>query len=274
METMAAYIIGFLSAFGLLFALWLVVKVMRKGPAPKACGESESVAADSKLLHLGTLAGGLAHEIKNPLSTLSVNLQLLREDWEKTDSPASKRILAKLAALQNETKRLEDILNDFLRFARRDELELEKADINRLLEEIIDFTKPQLLQKGIEILTYFEPSIPDTLLDVRLMKQALLNVFINAREAAPEGAQIIVKTSGVKEGFRIEIIDTGRGIPPDIREKVFDVYFSTKKGGTGLGLPTAARIIQQHGGRISFQSEPGKGTNFIIDIPFDRGPRD
>jgi len=267
MGSVTWFILGFACATVLLVAASVAGR--RKKPGAVAAS-SKGAAGDEKLLQLGTLAGGLAHEIKNPLSTLSVNLQLLKEEWQQTNSPASRRMLARIAALQQETKRLEEILNDFLRFARRDDLQLEEADINRLLEEIIDFIKPRLLQHNIEILTYFDQSIPASPLDIQLMKQALLNIFFNAEQALSDGGQIIVKTSKSKNSFRIEIIDTGRGIPDDIKGKIFDVYFSTKKGGTGLGLPTAARIIAQHNGEISFQSEPGKGTDFIIDIPFER----
>ena len=261
------FILGFVCAAALLVGAYVAGRRKKQASAPAG---SKAAAGDEKLLQLGTLAGGLAHEIKNPLSTLSVNLQLLKEEWQQTNSPASRRMLARIAALQQETKRLEDILNDFLRFARRDELKLEDTDINRLLEEIVDFIKPRLVQHDIEILTYFDHTIPGAPLDTQLMKQALLNIFFNAEQAMPDGGQIIVKTSKSKNSFRIEIIDTGQGIPDDIKGKIFDVYFSTKKGGTGLGLPTAARIIAQHDGEISFQSESGRGTNFIIDMPLER----
>jgi len=261
------FILGFLSGSLLLVLLWLVTGKRRNEKRRSTTGAASDSQRNARL---GMLAGGLAHEIKNPLSTLSVNLQLLKEDWEKLQTPPKAKVLAKLAALEKETKRLEDILNDFLRFASEEKLRLEEVNVNELLGEIIEFIKPKLLQKNIEVLSYFDASVPSILLDVKLMKQALLNVFLNAEEAVSDGGQIVVKTLKTKKGVRIDIIDTGGGVPDDLKEKIFEVYFSTKKGGTGLGLPTAARIIEEHNGKLSFESEPGKGTDFIIEVPFER----
>ncbi|MCK5579092.1 MAG: two-component sensor histidine kinase, partial [Planctomycetes bacterium] len=114
---------------------------------------------------------------------------------------------------------------------------------------------------------YYEPSLPELDLDGKLMKQALLNIMINARQAMPEGGELIVKTRLADTQVELEFTDTGLGMTPDVREKIFNVYYSTKKTGTGLGLPTARRIIEEHNGFISVQSEVGKGSCFIIRLP-------
>lgn len=220
-----------------------------------------------RLAFVGTLAGGLAHEIKNPLSTLNINLQLLKEELQEMTEENSKRAHRKTQVLQKEVQRLEQILNDFLRFARGQKLELKEHDINEILDEVVDFITPEIKQKNILILKSYDANLPACRVDSNLIKQALLNIIINAEQAMEHGGELMVRTSGDKKHIQIDITDTGAGIPKDIIDKIFQVYFSTKKAGTGLGLPTAKRIIEDHRGTISVQSEEGKGTNFSIQLP-------
>ena len=220
-----------------------------------------------RLAFIGTLAGGLAHEIKNPLSTLNINLQLLQEELESMTGENSKRVYRKTQVLQKEVQRLEQILNDFLRFARGQKLELKDHDINEILDEVADFVTPEIKQKKILILKSYDADLPQCHLDSNLIKQAILNIIINAEQAMENGGELMIRTSKDKKYIQIDITDTGPGIPKDIIDKIFQVYFSTKKTGTGLGLPTAKRIIEDHRGTISVQSEEGKGTNFSIKLP-------
>ena len=220
-----------------------------------------------RLAFIGTLAGGLAHEIKNPLSTLNINLQLLQEELESMTGENSKRVYRKTQVLQKEVQRLEQILNDFLRFARGQKLELKDHDMNEILDEVADFVTPEIKQKKILILKSYDADLPQCHLDSNLIKQAILNIIINAEQAMENGGELMIRTSKDKKYIQIDITDTGPGIPKDIIDKIFQVYFSTKKTGTGLGLPTAKRIIEDHRGTISVQSEEGKGTNFSIKLP-------
>lgn len=222
-----------------------------------------------RLAFVGTLAGGLAHEIKNPLSTLSINLQLLMEDVQSIAGENSKKVHMKIQSLQREVQRLEEILNDFLRFARGQKLELEDCDMNEVLDEVVDFVTPEIKQKKILILKSYDAGLPRCRIDSNLIKQAILNVIINAEQAMEHGGELMIRTSANKKYIQIDITDTGTGIPKEIMDKIFQVYFSTKKTGTGLGLPTAKRIIEEHKGMISVQSEEGKGTNFSIQLPID-----
>ncbi len=222
-----------------------------------------------RLAFVGTLAGGLAHEIKNPLSTLSINLQLLMEDVQSMTGENSRKAHIKIQALQREVQRLEEILNDFLRFARGQKLELKDCDMNEVLDEVVDFVTPEIKQKKILILKSYDASLPHCRIDSNLIKQAILNVIINAEQAMGNGGELMIRTSINKKYIQLDITDTGTGIPKEIMDKIFQVYFSTKKTGTGLGLPTAKRIIEEHKGIISVQSEEGKGTNFSIKLPID-----
>ena len=222
------------------------------------------------LVELGQLTGGLAHEIKNPLSTINVNLQLLAEDLARHDDEQHRRWLRRLTSVQEETHRLRGILDDFLRFAGKYELNLQRVDLRRMVEELTDFFAPQAEAAKVILRTALPEAATHCLLDEKLIKQAVLNLMINAVEAMPEGGELLVKVAANRSQALLEIIDTGPGIPPEKLPKIFEVYYSTKKGGTGLGLPTTRRIVREHNGTIRVESEPGKGTRFIITLPAAR----
>lgn len=218
--------------------------------------------------HLNVLAAGLVHEIKNPLNTISVNLQLLNEDLQVDSSKTGKKMLSRIQLLQKEVFRLQDILSDFLRFTNKHELNLEECDINEIIENVLDFVAPEAIQNSIRILKNFDSNLPKCNLDRNVIKQALLNVILNAQQAMSEGGELMVRTFQNRENIYIDITDTGYGIPSDKIDKIYQVYYSTKKTGTGLGLPTVKRIIEGHKGTISVHSEEGKGSSFLIQIPF------
>jgi signal transduction histidine kinase len=222
-----------------------------------------------RLAELGTLTGGLAHEIKNPLSTVLLNLQLLQEDLNPNE-PAHGRLVARLATVTREASRLRDILDDFLRFAGKIELRKEPVDLNRLLEELIDFFAPQaqLSKVQLRFKPYKEPLTAE--IDPRLIKQMILNLMINALQAMPNGGDLIVSADVTGDDAVIDVIDTGAGISADAVGKIFQAYYSTKKGGTGLGLAMAQRIVQEHGGSLSVSSELGKGSDFKVKLPSRR----
>jgi signal transduction histidine kinase len=219
---------------------------------------------------LAALAGELAHEIKNPLSTIKLNLQLLEEDWADPKTPREKRTARKLQVLQKEVQRLTQTLEDFLRFIRVGALSLQPTDVNELIAEIAEFVEPELARTSVGLREQYFPDLPRCLADPKILKQAILNVILNAQQAMPQGGELILRTSRTGENgefVAVDIIDTGSGIPENVKDKIFDVFFSTKKEGSGLGLAVTRRIVEQHGGTITFQSEPGKGTNFTIRIP-------
>jgi signal transduction histidine kinase len=221
-----------------------------------------------RLAELGTLTGGLAHELKNPLSTISLNLQLLREDLP-ADDPATARIANRIATVQREAARLKDILDDFLRYGGKMELERRPTDLNELCEDLVDFFLPQaqLQRVALRLKTHPEPVIARV--DPKLIKQAVLNLLINALQAMNDGGEIMLVVSRRPQWAVIDIIDTGAGIPEEVREMIFVAYYTTKRAGTGLGLAMTRRIVDEHGGRISFKSEIGKGTDFTIQLPLE-----
>jgi signal transduction histidine kinase len=216
---------------------------------------------------LGHLVGGFAHEIKNPLSTIGLQLELLKEEWAEHDGAREQRACKKIDLLQREVRRLQGILEEFLRYVREPQLELAATDVNTILQEVLDFVEPELIRQGTVIRFHPDPGLPELALDVNQFRQAILNLLINAKQAVAEGGEVIVETRGSAAGVRIAITDTGDGMSPDVLARCFQPYFSTKKGGTGLGLPTTKRILEDHGGSIEVQSEPGRGTRFVIDLP-------
>lgn len=216
---------------------------------------------------IAQLAGSLAHEIKNPLSTIRLNVELLAEDLSEGDSPQDRRALRKVEIVKRECLRLEELLNEFLNFAKAHKLNLEPVDINKLLKEIIDFYAPRAREANVDMIEYFANDLPTVMVDRRAFQQAILNLVLNAQQAMSEGGQLVVRTRETAGAVAIDLIDNGEGINDAIKEKMFDAFFSSKRGGSGLGLPTTRKIIEGHGGLIAMQSEIGHGTQFTILLP-------
>ncbi len=219
---------------------------------------------------LATLAGGLAHEIRNPLSTIGMNLELLAEELESDDSQRARRMLRRIANLQGECRNLEEILNAFLQFARAGELHLSDGNLNTIVSDYVDFLEPQANSMEVELRPHLDSDLPVVMLDKSLMRQALVNLCRNAIEAMPEGGSIDLLTRTRGEDVVLEIIDTGKGMDEKTRGQMFQAFFSTRSGGSGLGLPTVRKIVEAHHGRISCESEVGKGTRFTITLPAKR----
>jgi signal transduction histidine kinase len=237
-------------------------------PAPVADSDADVTRQlRAQYAEVSQLAGGLAHEIRNPLSTVSLNLDLLAEDFQNPESPRDRRALQRVERLQHEVRRLGDILESFLRFARVQELKLESTDLNVVVDELRDFYEPTAATKGIVIRTYLAADLPRAQIDADLFKQALLNLVLNAEHAMPSGGDLILTTRRDGSWIVLDLIDTGVGMTEDVRARIFDAFFSTRPAGSGLGLPTARKIVEAHGGSLQVQSEPGKGSQFTVRLP-------
>ncbi len=230
-----------------------------------------------ELEELSKLTGALAHEIKNPLSTIKINLKLIKEElassveWSKIGPDENDRrfarALRKIAVIQKETDRLEQILDTFLRYIHRTELQLARIDINELISDMIDFYSPQAYSHSITIRQslYNNPLVCKV--DPDMLKQAVLNLFINAQQAMSDGGELIIRTDRQNKEAVIQISDTGTGIAPDKLGHIFDAYYSLRPQGSGLGLPTTKKVVQAHKGTIAVDSDLGKGTSFTIKLP-------
>ena len=237
--------------------------------------ESSATREQARQAFLARLAGGLAHEIKNPLSTMAINLALLEEEWARSSSggeevepsPRERRSLKRLKTLQREVGRLEGILEDFLRFARGGQINRAPKDLVTVVREILDFLEAENEAKGIRVHTEFPSKLPLVMIDSGAFKQALMNLFVNARQAMPGGGELIIQVRRRGSVAELTVTDTGVGMSEEELERCFDLYWSTKKGGTGLGLSTVARIVDEHDGSIQVVSETGRGTSVSVVVP-------
>lgn len=222
-----------------------------------------------QLEELSKLTGELAHEIKNPLSTIKVNLELAAEELKgpcKNDQTAA-RALKKITVVQKETDRLGQILDGFLRYVSRPELQLAGVNINELLGDMVDFYSPQAYTHSITIRQGLSSEPLVCKVDAGMLKQVVLNLFINAQQAMGSGGELMIRTNKQKDSAVIQIGDTGKGIAADKLPDLFKPYCSFRTNGTGLGLATAKRIVEAHNGTITVDSEQGKGTLFTIKLP-------
>jgi signal transduction histidine kinase len=232
---------------------------------PNADGVNQRLV--DQYTEIARLTGALAHEIKNPLSTIRLNMELLAEDFVDSENPRDRRALNKVQVMQRECQRLQDLLDDFLSFAKVRRLELEPTDLNELVRQVLDFFTPKAREAKIEVIYYLDGGLPIVMLDRKAFHGALLNLVLNAEQAMREGGQLVVRTYVVADGVALDVIDSGCGMDEKTMAKVFEAFYSTRPGGTGLGLPTARKIIEAHGGQIRVQSEPSRGTQFTIKLP-------
>lgn len=236
--------------------------------------ESEATDRVHKLIRL---ADGLAHEIKNPLSTMAINLALLQEEFERAgavrnpESPErtrrEERTLKRIRTMQGEIQRLEHIVEEFLHYAQGGDINRAPEDISRIVRELLDFVEPEDDRAGIRHHVDLGTGLPLVWADEVRLKQAILNLLVNARQAMPEGGELMVRVRRAGSDVELSITDTGIGMNEDKLAHCFEEYWSDKRGGTGLGLATAARVVEEHGGHIEVLSEEARGTSFMIYLP-------
>lgn len=220
-----------------------------------------------RLAQLGTLLAGFAHEVRNPLSTIGLNLQLVLEDFREPETTRDKRTQKRLSTVEAEVRRLQKILEEFLSFARAPEPRPQPTPLNERLQAFVDFQQPEMKEHGLSLRFYPGADVGTPPVDWDHLQAAVGNLLRNARDATPAGGEILVSTVRDGDDVLLRVTDTGAGIPADVQGRVFEPYFSTKKAGTGLGLPTVRRIVEEHGGALTMESEVGKGTQFTMRLP-------
>lgn len=288
--------LGFLIAVAIGAPLWwlsLRSTVRRERLAERRARDAH------RLAEIGALTSGLAHEIKNPLSTIGLNAELLAEAVEELDvEPQDRdRVIRRVSVLRREVERLRDILETFLRFAGELRLDPRPTDLNQVVDELADFYLPQAQRYGVRLRVALSPAPVEASVDAGHLKQAILNLMINASQAMEQlgreradrrsrasgggsaagsgdgeaPLELILRTENGRDETGpvavIHVTDTGPGIDQERLDRLFEPYFTTKSGGTGLGLSISRRIVEEHGGRISVHSEPGKGADFTITLP-------
>lgn len=224
----------------------------------------EQVRRNERLSALGSLAAGVAHEIRNPLSSIkgfaTYLLGKIKDDGP--DKDAARVII-------QEVDRLDRVVTELLEFARPERVKLDQHDVNEVIERSLRLVSSDLTAKNIQLSFARDPNLPLVRIDAERLTQALLNLFLNAVQALPVGGRLEVSAEQVPGRLLIKVADDGPGIPPDMLMNIFNPYFTTKPSGTGLGLAIVHRIVEGHGGQIIVDSKPGHGSTFIIDLPVE-----
>lgn len=234
---------------------------LRDPEAQRKIGQELQMA--DRLAAMSQVTGGVAHEVKNPLNAMLLHLEVAKSKLNRGETEVS----SEMEIISKEILRLDRVVKTFLDFNRPVELRRVLEPAEKLVEEIADLARPQAEAAQIAVTVKSHTNGAEIFTDRDLLKQALLNIAINAIQAMPEGGELLFESALSGDFVEIRIADTGAGIPPEVRDKIFRLYFTTKNGGSGIGLAMTFRIVQLHDGTISFASEPGKGTTFLIRLP-------
>ncbi len=219
-----------------------------------------------RLANLGRITAGVAHEVKNPLNSMRIWLENLKASLPEVDGLP----LQAVRVLDSEIDRLDSVVKRFLDFTRPPEMHQEESSLKEILEQVLAVERPQFAKANIKLDVRLADDVPMVLVDKPLLEQALMNLLVNAVEAMSAGGQLFVSLRQRAEMAEIEIRDTGCGIPPEHRQRIFQLFFTTRPGGSGIGLASTFRTVQFHNGSIDFESEVGRGTTFRIRLPLAR----
>ncbi len=234
---------------------------MRDPEAQRKIGRELQTA--DRLTAISRVSSGVAHEVKNPLNAILLHVEVAKARLAKGDTDIGQQ----MEIVSREILRLDRVVRMFLDFTRPVELKLVNLPLQDLVEEIVELARPQAAGAKIAVQVHQEVEGVEVRVDRDLIKQAMLNVVVNAMQAMPEGGNLTFESSVEDDMAEVRISDTGSGIPAELREKIFLLYFSTKEAGSGIGLAMTFRIVQLHDGTIDFTSEAGKGTTFLIRLP-------
>lgn len=223
-----------------------------------------------RLAAVGRLTSGVAHEVKNPINAIVVHLEVLRNKLKEID-PDARRHMDVIGA---EIRRLDRVVQTLVDFTRPVDLRLNDTDLRKLIDDIVSLSTPDAEKHNVHIRKRLSESALPVKIDSDLVKQAILNIMINGMQAMKDGGDIEVSAFNLNDEAVVEIADHGPGIPPDIRDKIFNLYFTTKSGGSGIGLPMTYRVVQLHNGTIDFTSEEGKGTTFRLTFPLQESAKE
>jgi signal transduction histidine kinase len=216
---------------------------------------------------LAQIAGSLAHEIKNPLSVIRMNMELVEEELVDAESPRERRVWTKIQTVHDQCVRLERLLNDFLKFAKLRDLQLSVGSLNKQITTVLDMYEVQAQSQNVEIVRYLDSDLPAMRMDSETLQAALANLIKNALESMADGGELTVRTHIAPNGIAMDLIDTGCGMSEDTALNMFTAFYTTKPAGSGLGLPMARKVVSAHGGRIGVESEEGHGTKFTLEFP-------
>lgn len=237
-------------------------KVSRKQAEREAAKQHQS-----RLAYIGTLASGIAHEIRTPLNSIGLNIKLMAEDLDAVSPAKREDFERRTKRIEAETERLSKTIDAFLSFARPPKLVRTAVNVNIYLTELVKFYHPEMEAHGIELIPELQENLHPLFIDQHQIAQVVQNLITNAREAIGVQGRIILRTLETDDEVRIEVEDNGGGVNPDDEEKIFEVFFSKKETGNGLGLGIARRIAIEHEGRLELINRPGRGATFVVSLP-------
>jgi signal transduction histidine kinase len=223
----------------------------------------DQIGVTTKLAAVGRLTSGVAHEVKNPLNAMIIQVEILKAKLMKQGS----EVKPQLEILSHEIRRLDRVVKTFLDFTRPLEIHRSETSMPDLVREVFTLAEPQAQKHKVQLVLEQNGVVPLVRVDRDLMKQALLNLVLNGCQAMPRGGELRVKPHAGSNHVELEIADQGVGIPQEARPRIFSLYYTTKPGGTGVGLAMAFRIVQLHDGSIDFSSEVNRGTTFLVSLP-------
>jgi signal transduction histidine kinase len=228
----------------------------------------DSKLAAERNAYKGLLASGLAHEIRNPLNAMNMNLQMLEEELQAVPGLDASEPLELLGSTKNEIRRLESLVTNFLLYARPSPPKIELHDVGQVLRDIATFLQADFRGQGVALQLDVDPLLPAVGFDDAKIRQALMNILVNARQVLKEGGTVTLRSRAGGAGeVLVEIQDDGPGMTEETRTRIFEPFYSQRRGGTGLGLPIAKLLVEQHGGSVEVLSETGKGATFRIRLP-------
>jgi signal transduction histidine kinase len=255
-----------------------------------------TLAYSRKLVALGRLTAGIAHEVKNPLNAMMIHLELLRtkirsgalaaRDPEPVAAASTRSLglstgprlhalpaaaqgaLEHVEVIESEIRRLDEVVQGFLKFTRPEDLRLQPVSIASIVDEILPVVAPEAQRNNVRVALECAHTVPSVNGDAAMLRQVFLNLAINGCQAMPNGGTLRISCAAVSRSrVEVRVQDTGVGIPPDNLGRIFDLYFTTKEQGTGIGLSMVYRIVQMHDGEVEVQSTPGRGTTFKVLLP-------
>jgi signal transduction histidine kinase len=250
-----------------------VVELAREFNAmARAIGERQrEVVRAERLAAIGRMAAMITHEVRNPLSSIALNTELLRDELEARDGADGQEARALCAAITDEIDRLTAITEEYLAFARLPRPRLVAEPVNPVVDALATFVRDDLAGRGVRLEVTLADDLPPALIDPDQLRQSLLNLVRNAAEAIvgaqPAGVVRLTTRRGVPGQVEVEVEDDGPGIPPEVRERMFDPFVSTKEGGTGLGLALTHQIVRDHGGEIRVGAREPRGARFVVTLP-------
>jgi signal transduction histidine kinase len=227
---------------------------------------STQLQVSERMAQLGRITAGVAHEVKNPLNSMRLWLENLKATLPITGDEMPQQAVR---VLDSEIDRLDTVVKRFLDFTRPPDMHQEETSLKVLLEEVLAIERPRMDKANVRVISHFA-DVPSVLADKQLLKQGLMNLFLNAVEAMQAGGYLTVSLARRGDMAQIDIQDTGRGIAPEHKQRIFQLFFTTRPGGSGIGLASTFRTVQLHNGSIEFESEVGHGTTFRIELPLAR----